>query len=249
MGRVIKTSILVIITYGLIQYGFNKSFNLNIDEQSEKALTVSEDSNPSGTKFSYPNKQLSIGNTIYQNSSIPTEDIDVQLEKLHLREFEDFLNGEDANEHYIMAFYTDELWSDFYERLGYQEEYIEQLMIFRAQYLADISQSGREFYYSRWSDAPHRTLSHELAYEVHTHLGNGHDEAIILSNSILNVASKWGVKISFIERLAKEHLLVAIKEVEGSTWIGHALGFEEPIKFNSTFVDFLEKEVFKKEES
>ncbi len=75
------------------------------------------------------------------------------LANLHLKDFSEYLSGSRASEHTTLAFYTDERWCTFYEQLGYLPEDIEQLIVFRDQYLADISQNGKEYYWSRWSDA------------------------------------------------------------------------------------------------
>lgn len=163
------------------------------------------------------------------------------LTSLHLTEFSEFLGDEQASEHTTLAFYTDSRWYEFYERVGYPSEDIHQLIAFRSQYLADISQLGKEYYYHRWSNAPHRALSDTVADELLSYLGNGQEQALTLSSTLSSVASKYGITISLVERIAKTYLVGSIGRMETTSELFNS-SFDpqvDVIKLDSNFVGFL----------
>lgn len=170
--------------------------------------------------------------------------MDDSLASFHLEEFTEYLRGEQASEHTTLAFYTDSRWSEFYERVGYPSKDIHQLIAFRNQYLADTSQSGKEYYWSRWSDAPHRALANTLAYELLPYLGNGKSNELTLSSSISDIASEYGITVSLVERVAKTYLLNSIGTIEMTSSLFNS-SFDpkvDVIRFDSDFVGYLKEQ-------
>lgn len=171
--------------------------------------------------------------------TIPEADLlmSESLANLHLKDFSEYLSGSRASEHTTLAFYTDERWYTFYEQLGYLPEDIEQLIVFRAQYLADISQNGKEYYWSRWSDAPHRALADTLAYELIQYLGSGESIENSLNNCISKVASMNGISRSLVERIGKTYLLNSIGSIEIASAIIEDK--TDAFEFDSKFIAYL----------
>ncbi len=171
-------------------------------------------------------------------------EMDDSLASLHLSEFTEYLHGEQASESTTLAYYTDVRWSEFYERVGYLPEDIHQLIAFRNQYLADTSQSGKEYYWSRWSEPPHRALADSLAYKIIPYLGNGENKESTLTNSISDIASEYGITVSLVERVAKTYLLDSIGRIESTSSIINS-SFDskvDVIKFDSDFVEYLKEQ-------
>ncbi|MCG9575421.1 hypothetical protein L1D14_04140 [Vibrio tubiashii] len=165
------------------------------------------------------------------------------LANLHLEEFNEYLRGERASEHTTLAFYTNSRWYEFYERVGYPSEDIHQLIAFRNQYLADISQSGKEYYWHRWSNAPHRALAKTLAYTVLPRLGNGEDKELTLRSSISDVASEYGITDELVERVAKKYLLSAMGTIEVAALFNSPADPQViATKVDSGFVEFLKEQ-------
>lgn len=159
------------------------------------------------------------------------------LTNLHLEQFSEYLSGELANEHTTLAFYTDRRWQSFYVHVGYQSDDINQLIHFRGQYLADSSQSGKEYYYHRWSDAPHRVLADVVAEDLLTYMRIGDDWELALSSSISDVARQYGVSRSLVENIARAHLLNSIGRIETSRAL---LDPKAPvIQYDTDFINFL----------
>ena len=183
---------------------------------------------------------------VVENQTIADAELimDDSLSSLHLKEFTEYLRGERASEHTKLAFYTDSRWSEFYQRVGYQPEDIEQLIEFRKQYLADISQTGKEYYWNRWSNAPHRALADTLAYELLPYLGNGESNELTIGSSISDIASEYGITVSLVERVAKTYLLNSIGTIESTSAIFNS-SFDpkvDVIKFDSDFVEYLKEQ-------
>ncbi|WP_210467341.1 hypothetical protein [Vibrio crassostreae] len=240
-----KTSLLVIIN-GLGLYIIYSNFYSTTHNFSDTHDSIVQDTTPIVRESSHQTKTLPVRAIESFNStqtSVPNEKIDSippnSLEELHLKEFSEYLNGERASEHTILAFYTDSRWSEFYEREGYRPEDIEQLINFRSQYLADISQSRKEYYYYRWANAPHEVLSNMIAEIVIANLGNGENRAAILSNSILEVSNSYGVSTSLAKRIVKGHLLDAISYIESSSALSSIEPQIEVVDFDSDFKNYL----------
>lgn len=246
-----KTSLLVIIN-GLGLYIIYSNFYSTTHNLSDTQDSIVQDTTPIVRVSSHPTKTLPVRAISYESfnstqTSVPSEKIDSipsnSLEELHLKEFSEYLNGERASEHTILAFYTDSRWYEFYEREGYRPDDIEQLINFRSQYLADISQSRKEYYYYRWANAPHEVLSNMIAEVVIANLGNGENRAVILSNSIFEVSRSYGVSTSLAERIVKEHLLDAISYIESSSALSSIEPQIEVVDFDSDFKDYLKHQV------
>ncbi|MCG9576032.1 hypothetical protein L1D14_07245 [Vibrio tubiashii] len=190
------------------------------------------------------NSDLEVRQAVASKHVLYTElEMDESLARLHLKEFTEYLRGERASEHTTLAFYTDSRWYEFYERIGYPAEDIHQLIAFRSQFLADISQSGKKYYYHRWSDAPHRSVAETLAYQIVPYLGNGENWELALSNSISDVASEYGITTQIVERVAKEYLLNAIGTIEASALFSSPTDPKvDVIKFDSDFVEYLKEQ-------
>lgn len=247
---------LLAIACGLGIYFASHHFDLSVNQSSDEQLSIDQETALLVTKPETQSKpvQLTVKRTV-GNGSLeapqavepePIADADLvmseSLTSLHLTEFSDYLGDEQASEHTILAFYTDSRWYEFYERVGYSSEDIHQLIAFRSQYLADISQLGKEYYYHRWSDAPHRALSDTVADELLSYLGNGQEQTLTLSNTLSSVASKYGITTSLVERIAKTYLLGSIGRMETTSELFNS-SFDpqvDVIKLDSNFVGFLE---------
>ncbi|MEZ8241036.1 MULTISPECIES: hypothetical protein [Vibrio] len=251
---VTKISLLA-VACGLAVYFASNHFDLSVNQSSVEQLSIDQETALLVTKPETQSKpvQLTVKRTV-GNGSLeapqavepePIADADLvmseSLTSLHLTEFSDYLGDEQASEHTILAFYTDSRWYEFYERVGYSSEDIHQLIAFRSQYLADSSQLGKEYYYHRWSDAPHRALSDTVADELMSYLGNGQEQALTLSSTLSSVASKYGITTSLVERIAKTYLLGSIGRMETTSELFNS-SFDpqvDVIKLDSNFVGFL----------
>lgn len=260
---VTKISLLA-VACGLGVYFASHHFDLSANQSSDEQLSIDQETTLLVTKPETQSNpaQLTVKRTV-SNGSLeapqavepdPIADADLVMSKsltsLHLTEFSEFLGDEQASEHTTLAFYTDSRWYEFYERVGYPSEDIHQLIAFRSQYLADISQLGKEYYYHRWSDAPHRALSDTVADELLPYIGKGQEQALTLSSSLSSVASKYGITTSLVERIAKTYLLDSIGRMESTSKLFNST-FDpqvDVIKFDSNFVGFLvEKAGYTKE--
>ncbi len=249
---------LLIVACGLGVYFASSYFDLPADRTPDRKLSTNQATTAlviEPENQSKPKEPQSF--LVFDNSSIETPQVvetqtiadaelvmDDSLSSLHLKEFTEYLRGERASEHTILAFYTDSRWSEFYERIGYSSEDIHQLIAFRSQYLADISQSGEKYYYHRWSDAPHRTLSDTVADELLSYLGNGEDQALTLSSTLSSVASEYGITTSLVERVARTYLLGSIDNMELTSELFNS-SFDpeiDVIKFDSDFVEYLKEQ-------
>ncbi|MEZ8198490.1 hypothetical protein [Vibrio splendidus] len=246
---------LLTVACGLGVYFASHYFDLSANQSSNEQLSIDQETALLVTKPETQSKpvQLTVKRTV-DNGSLeapqavepePIADADLvmseSLSSLHLTEFSDYLGDEQASEHTTLAFYTDSRWYEFYERIGYPSEDIHQLIAFRSQYLADISQLGKEYYYHRWSDAPHRALSDTVADELLSYVGNGQEQALTLSSTLSSVASKYGITISLVERIAKTYLLGSIDRMETTSELFNS-SFDpqvDVIKLDSNFVGFL----------
>ena len=249
---------LLTVACGLGAYLASSYFGLSTDRSSDGKLSINQATTALVTKTetqSVPKEPKT--SLAFDHSSIEAPQVvetqriadaelvmDDALDSLHLKEFTEYLRGERASENTTLAFYTDSRWSEFYDRVGYSSEDIHQLIAFRAQYLADTSQSGKEYYWYRWSYATHRALADSLAYKIIPYLGNGENNESILSNSISDIASEYGITVSLVERVAKTYLLNSIGTIESTSSIFNS-SFEpkvDVIKFDSDFVEYLKEQ-------
>lgn len=217
---------------------FNQASTVVMDEPKTQYLPNSENLHKT-----FDNESL---NATHEKNTIANAELIMSdsLQDLHLKQFTEYLNGEVASEHTIIAFYTDSRWYNFYEDLGYKPEDIDQLIVVRNQYLSDVSQSGKKYYFHRWSSSPHSIISKSIAFEIFLHFGYGDDTEMILSNSLENVASKYGITTSLVETIARVHLLNSIGEIESaSAAFNSSLNNQvDEIKFDAAFVEFLEEQ-------
>lgn len=250
--------ILLTVACSLGAYFASYYFDFPADRTSDRKLSINQSTTALVIKAetqSEPKEPQSF--LAFDNSSIEVPQVvetqiiadaelvmDDSLDSLHLKEFTEYLGGERASENTTLAFYTDSRWSEFYDRVGYPSEDIHQLIAFRNQYLADTSQSGKEYYWYRWSDAPHRALADSLAYKIIPYLGNGENNESILSNSISDIASEYGITVSLVERIAKTYLLSSIGTIESSSSIFNSSldPKVDVIKFDSDFVEYLREQ-------
>ncbi|HFG1973052.1 TPA: hypothetical protein ACGF6U_002622 [Vibrio cholerae] len=244
------------ISFLTVACGLGAYFGLSTDRSSDGKLSINKATTALVTKTetqSVPEPQtfLTFDNSRDVSQVVETQiiadaelEMDDSLDSLHLMEFTEYLRGERASESTTLAFYTDSRWSEFYNRVGYPSEDIHQLIAFRNQYLADASQSRKEYYWHRWSDAPDRALADSLVYKIIQYLGNGENNESILSNSISEIASEYGIAVSLVERVAKTYLLNSIDTIESTSSIFNA-SFDpkvEVIKFDSDFVEYLKEQ-------
>lgn len=238
-------------------YFASSYFGLSTDRSSDGKLLIYQATTALVTKTETQSVPKELQTFLaFDNSTIDTPQVETQiiadaelemddsLDSLHLKEFTEYLRGERASEYTTLAFYTDSRWSEFYDRVGYPSEDIHQLIAFRSQYLADTSQSGKEYYWYRWLDAPHRALADSLAYKIIQYLGNGENNESILSNSISDIASEYGITVSLVERVAKSYLLNSIGTIESTSSIFNS-SFDpkvDVIKFDSDFVEYLKEQ-------
>lgn len=106
-----------------------------------------------------------------------------------------YLGESRSTEHEIIAFYTDERFRAAYSEYGLSQSQIDTLISIRDSFLSDISQSGKEYYYLRWMNAPHQILMDELAYRL---------QSLFLDNEI----NDYGISSIELYQRAKEPLVV-----------------------------------------
>ncbi len=258
-GKFVLTAIsLLTVACGFGAYFASSYFDFPADRTPDRKLSINQATTAlvikpeTHSEPQEPKPFLALDNSsieapqVVENQTIADAELvmDDSLSSLHLKEFTEYLRGERASEHTILAFYTDSRWSEFYDRVGYRSEDIHQLIAFRNQYLADTSQSGKEYYWSRWSDAPHRALADTLAYELIPYLGSGESNESTLSSSISDIANEYGITVSLVERVAKTYLLNSIGTIEMTSSLFNS-SFDpkvEVIKFDSDFVEYLEEQ-------
>lgn len=163
------------------------------------------------------------------------------LEQLHLSDFNDYLNGEPASETNILAFYTDSRWYDFYRSQQYQPEDIEQLIVMRNMYLSDVSQSGKKYYYQRWSIPPHEILANKIARCILESM-NGHDFIEReYDYCVAEISSESGVSKQFAHQISRSFLLDSINRITTASKIFISTSDVKvgDVSVNSDFIDFL----------
>ncbi|ENM5835071.1 hypothetical protein NTH44_003163 [Vibrio metoecus] len=232
---IIASSIAVVIVVGIrfVQSSENDSVG------SETAFIQSSTPTFEVLKHDEAETLLTISN--HQDRKIDIVMTDA-LDELNLQ-FGAFLNGEQANEYLVQAFYTNDRWQSFYEMLGYKKDEIEQLLSSRNQYLADVSQSGKKYYYQRWSTPPHTILSDAIAYGVVAFLDNGVVSDVALENALSDVAQTYGVSYELVECVARSYLLSSITEIETITALNPQT---DSISVSKDFIGFLESDKFLK---
>lgn len=140
--------------------------------------------------------------------------MDLAVEKLHLYQFDEYLGERKADASEYKEFFTNERWALFYEDMKYLPGEIAKLISVREQYLGDISQSGKKYYFFRWGKAPHKMLTDSVAYKTRIYSSAGAIEKKAIEYAVDDISSEYGIDTEFVNKMVMPYLKGSIKNFE-----------------------------------
>ncbi len=204
--------------------------NTNVAVQDDVPVPIYVTPEPpatnSGVNVAHNSVSRSPERSSFDDRQLAYQQMSDALDDLHLGAFTEYLNGEQADEYTIQAFYTNERWAEFYLQLGYSADEIEQLLNVRDTILSDTSQQDNPYYYSRWSAAPHRLLTSALAYDLSNQArqrsGSAYDD--MLAHATEEDTLNYGISEDVVNKFARLYLINALRSLELTRAIGSNAG-------------------------